>query len=109
MQRGDVWWASLPGAAGRRPVVLVSRASAYAARTSVSVAEVSTTIRGIASEVPLGKRDGLPRRCAANTDNLSTVPMAWLASKITSLSARRVHELDRALAFSLGLPFQDQG
>ena len=104
MRRGDVWWAKLPEPAGRRPVVLVSRDSAYAVRSSVTVVEVSRTARGIASEVPLTKRDGLPVRCVANADNLVTIPKVWLQSRIATLRAEKLAGLDEALRFSLGLP-----
>jgi mRNA interferase MazF len=103
MRRGELWWARLPTPAGRRPVVLVSRDAAYAVRTSVTVIEVSTTIRGIASEVPLGTRDGLPRKCVANADNVVTIPKGWLEERIAALSAERVVLLDEALCFSLGI------
>jgi mRNA interferase MazF len=103
MRRGELWWAKLPLPTGRRPVVLISRDSAYAVRAAVTVAEVSTTIRGIPSEVPLGKRDGMPRRCAINTDNLVTIPKAWLESRIDALHADRAVALDAALRFSLAL------
>jgi mRNA interferase MazF len=103
MRRGEVWWAKLPAPAGRRPVVLVSRDAAYAVRTSVTIAEVATVIRGIPAEVNLGKRDGLPRKCVVNADNLVTVPKVWLESRIAPLRAEKVEELDRALKFSLGL------
>lgn len=103
MKRGDVWWAKLPAPAGRRPVVLVSRDAAYAVRTSVTVVEVSTTIRGIGSEVPLGARDGLPRKCVANADNVVTIPKTWLDERIAALSAEKVVLLDAALRFSLGM------
>lgn len=104
MTRGEVWWASLPTPAGRRPVVLISCESSYAVRTSITVAEVSTTIRGIPSEVPLGKRDRLPRRCVVNTDNLVTIPKTWLKSRIAALHPDKRDALDAALKFSLGLP-----
>lgn len=104
MKRGEVWWAKLPEPSGRRPVVLVSREAAYGAtRTRVVVAEVSRTIRTIASEVLLTKRDGLPDRCVVNADNVATIPKSWLESRITSLSADRVEQLDRALRFALQL------
>jgi len=35
---------------------------------------VTTTIRGIAVEVPLGRREGLGQPCVANLDNLHVVP-----------------------------------
>ncbi len=103
MTKGEVWWAALPPPAGRRPVVLVSRDSAYAVRSSVTVAEVSRTIRGIPSEVPLTKRDGLPQRCVINTDNLVTIPKVWLEARISGLNASKRQALDAALKFSLAL------
>ncbi len=39
----------------------------------------STTTRGIPTEVALGKRDGLPKRCVANADSIATT---WLESRI---------------------------
>lgn len=103
MKRGDIWWARMPLPAGKRPVVLVSRDSAYAVRTSVTVVEISTTVRGIPSEVPLGKRDGLPRACAANADSLVTIPKTWLDERIAPLRPEKLQELDAALKFSLAL------
>jgi mRNA interferase MazF len=103
VRRGEIWWAEMPPPAGRRPVVLVSRDSAYAVRGSVTVVEVSRTVRGIPSEVPLGRRDGLPKKCVAKADNLVTVPKSWLRSRLAPLSKAKRAALDRALAFSLGL------
>jgi mRNA interferase MazF len=103
VKRGEVWWARLDLPAGRRPVVLVSRDAAYLIKSAVTVAEISTVIRGIASEVALGKRDGLPRPCVINTDNLVTIPKALLEAHITSLGKPKLDQLDAALRFSLGL------
>jgi mRNA interferase MazF len=93
----------MPLPAGRRPVILVSREAAYAVRASITVVEVSTKVRGIASEVPLGRRDGLPRSCVANADNLVTIPKTWLESSIAPLRRDKLDALDNALRFSLGL------
>ncbi len=103
MKRGEIWWARMPAPAGRRPVVLVSRDAAYAVRTSITVVEVSTHTRGIESEVPLAKRDGMPRSCVANADNIVTIPKAWLDSRITDLRPEKEAALDAALRFSLAL------
>ncbi len=103
MRRGEVWWARMPLPAGRRPVVLVSRDSAYAVRSSVTVVEVSRTVRGIPTEVALGKREGLPSRCVANADSLVTIPKSWLESRVTSLSKDKADALDAALRFALSL------
>lgn len=103
MTRGEVWWVSMSPPVGRRPVVLVSRASAYAVKTKITVAEVSTTVRGIPSEVSLGPADGLPRKCAANADNLVTISKARLETRITLLRPDKLGALDAALRFSLDL------
>jgi len=103
MRRGEIWWARLALPAGRRPVVLVSRDAAYMIRLSVTVAEVSTVVRAIPSEVALGKRDGMPRPCVINADNLVTISKALLESHIASLSAAKLDQLDAALQFSLAL------
>ncbi|MDQ3301321.1 MAG: type II toxin-antitoxin system PemK/MazF family toxin [Myxococcota bacterium] len=83
--------------------MLVSRDEAYLVRQKVTVAEVSTKLRAIRSEVALGHRDGMPKACAINADNLVTIPKVQLESKIVSLSAAKLRELDAALRFSFGL------
>jgi mRNA interferase MazF len=103
VRRGEIWWALLALPAGRRPVALVSRDAAYAIRSSITVAEVTTVVRAIPTEVSLGTRDGMPRPCVINSDNLVTIPKARLESKIVSLSTAKLDELDAALRFSLAL------
>jgi mRNA interferase MazF len=103
VRRGEIWWAEMPPPAGRRPVVLVSRESSYAVRASVSVVEVSRTVRGIPSEVPLGAREGLAAKCVANADNLVTIPKTWLSSRVSQLSSGKLAALDDAVRFALGI------
>ena len=103
MRRGEVWWAELPPPAGRRPVVLVSRDEAYGVRELVTIVPVTTRVRDIPVEVPLGPEDGLPKPCVANCDVLTTIPKAQLDKRITALSAEKLQLLDDALRYSLGL------
>ena len=103
MRRGEVWWARLPKPAGRRPVVLLSRDSAYAVRTAITVAPLTQTIRGIPVEVPLGPQDGLPRLCVVNLDDLATIPKALLDERITSLSDDKLRAVANAVRFALDL------
>jgi mRNA interferase MazF len=101
--RGEVYWVRFPEPAGRRPAVLVSRQESYAVRTRVTVVPVTTMVRGIPTEVRLGKRDGLPRACVANADELVTVPRDLLGERIAGLARAKLAELDEALRFALGL------
>jgi len=103
MRRGEVWWAELPAPAGRRPVVLLSRNEAYAARALVTVAPVTTRVRGIPSEVALGSREGLPKSGAANMDTVTTIPKQILSARIAALDPAKLLAIDRALRFALGL------
>ena len=104
MRRGEVWWAELPAPLGRRPVVLLSRDEAYAIRNAVTVAEVTTTMRGIPVEVVLGPEDGLPKRCVANLDTIVTIRKELLAERITILRNDRIEQINIAIKFALSLP-----
>ena len=103
MRRGEIWWAELEPPAGRRPVVLLSRDEAYGVRSLIIVAPVTTRIRRISSEVPLGTDDGMPQDCVANLDTITTIPKDCLQSRITTLSAKKLREIDAAIRFALGL------
>ena len=103
MRRGEIWWAELEPPAGRRPVVLLSRDEAYNVRLLVIVAPVTTRIRHIPSEVPLGIDDGMPQDCVANLDTITTIPKDCLQSRLTVLSTKRLKEVGAAIHFALGL------
>jgi mRNA interferase MazF len=100
LKRGEVWWAQVDK---RRPVVLLSRNEAYSVRALVIVAPVTTTVRGYAVEVKLGRREGLPRECVVNCDWLVTIAKTDLIERAGALSGAKVARLDEALRFALGL------
>ena len=100
MNRGEIWWARVDK---KRPVVLVSRQEAYAVRALVIAAPVSTTVRGFAVEVRIGRREGLPKSGVINCDWLVTIPKTALTERIGTLSTTKRRQLDEALAFALGL------
>ena len=101
MKQYEVWWASLPEPAGRRPVLLLSRTEAYSYLNKFVAVEVTSTIRHIAVEIPLGRSEGLPAKCVANCDNIRTVPRSALTKRIGQLSPRRFAEVKRALGHAL--------
>ena len=103
MQRGEIWWAEMPQPVGRRPVVLLSRDSAYRVRTSVTVGIITRTIRGIPVEVPLGIEDGLPQKCVINLDEIVTIPKNILTECITKLPAVKIAAVAEAIRFALDL------
>jgi mRNA interferase MazF len=98
----EIWWANLSQRAGERPVLLLSRDDAYEYLNKYVVAEVTTTIRNIPIEVPLGKAEGVTRRCVANCDNLRTVAASRLVKRLGSLAPSRHREVKRAVGYALG-------
>ena len=104
MRKGEVWWANLPAPTGRRPVVLLSRDAAYLIRNAVTVAEITSTIRNIPVEVPLGQADGLPKKCVINLDTIITIPKAHLDTMLATLDQDKITQINKAIKFALDLP-----
>jgi len=103
MHQGEIWWAKLPQPVGRRPVLLLSRAEAYRVRASVTVAQVTTTVRRIPVEVPLGTADGMPKDCVANLDTIMTIAKTSLEGRICTLSEPKWRQVVAALKYSFDI------
>jgi len=102
LERGDVVLYRFASPDKRRPVVILTRGSATRYLTQLTVAPVTSTIRGVPSEVVLGVEDGMKDACAVNLHNLVTVDRARLGRRVTKLSDNRMAELCRAVGFALG-------
>ncbi len=102
MNQFEIWWADLPKPAGKRPVLLLSRASAYSYLHKFVVAEITSTIRGIAIEVPVGIREGLSKHCVVNCDNLRTIAKSCLIRKLGAVNPVRYPEIKRAVGYAFG-------
>jgi mRNA interferase MazF len=100
LKQYEIWWARLPGVAGERPVLLLSRNDAYVYLNKFVVAEITTTIRDIPIEVRLGRAEGLSKACVANCDNLRTVARSWLVKRLGALSKQRQPEVKRAVGYA---------
>jgi mRNA interferase MazF len=83
-------------------VLILTRDSAIAVLNSVTVAPITSTIRSIPTEFVLTEDDGLPNTCAANFDNLQTVPKSNIGDCIARLTARKMKEAGAAVSFALG-------
>jgi mRNA interferase MazF len=103
MERGEVWWTNLAPPIGTRPVLLVSRSLAYRVRRSITVALITTSVRGIPVEVPLGPEDGMPRPCVVNCDEVHTVPIDRVDNRITTLSPEKMDAVADAVRFALDM------
>lgn len=96
-EQGEIWWAEEPEA-GRRPVLVITRSWATSVLTSVVVAPITRTVRGIPTELPLGRDDGLRIECVATFDNLRSVRRALLTERAGNLAPGRLPEMCASLA-----------
>lgn len=85
--RGDVRLYQFATPDKRRPVVALTRDSAVAYLSTVTVAPITSTIR---------------TPCAVNLHNTVTVSQQRLGKRVTQLSSSRIREICTALRFSLG-------
>ncbi len=86
----------------QRPVVVLTRDSILDRLARVTVAPVTSTIRGVASEVALGPEDGLRQPCAVNLHNIVTVPRQGLGRRVAQLDEDRLDQICSAISFALG-------
>ena len=101
MNRGDIFDADL--SVGRHPVVVITRDATIPVLTSVTVATVTSRIRGFVAEVAVGSAEGLDRDCVVNCNDLSTIPKRMLARQRGSLGPGAMRRLDDALRIALDL------
>lgn len=74
--------------------------------TKVTVAPITSTVKGLNSEVPVGKENGLDNECAASIDNVLTIPVTALGRTVGFLSQAQESQLACAivLAYDLEIP-----
>ena len=96
---GQVWWADLDKV---RPVVVLTRAAVAPLLRRVVVAPVTTTARGLATEVGLGPAEGVRDGSVANLDNLQLISIDWLLQRTGRVDDDRWPEFCRATARVLG-------
>lgn len=92
---GQVWWADLDKI---RPVLILTRSRVAPRLHRVLVAPITTTERGIATEVALGAGEGVQDRCVANLDNVQLLPVGRLLRRAGAVDATRWPEVCAAMA-----------
>lgn len=80
---------------------MITRDRAIPFLRNVCVAQVTSTIRGLPTEVPLGKEHGVARECVVNCDNLFTIPKRALGARRGSLGPEDMERLRSALRIAL--------
>lgn len=100
--RGRRWRHGPKFESGRRPVLVLTRDDLIDHLSTVAVAPITSTIRGVPFEVALGIEDVMKVPCAVNLHNAVTVVQARLGKRLSSLSPRMMREVCVAIRFSLG-------
>jgi len=100
--RGDVRLYQFAPPDKKRPALVLTRNSAIRYLSTVTVAPITSTIRGVPSEVVLDEEDGMKSPCAVNLHNAVTVSQNRLGKRVAQLSSLRMSEICTALRFSLG-------
>ena len=87
-----------------RPVLIMTRELVRPYLRRVTVAPITTTIRGLSTEVPVGPENGLDHSGVVSCDNLATVPTSTLGRLVGHLLPAQELRLAEAVrtAFDLG-------
>ena len=101
MTRGEIWFAQL--GRKRRPVLVLTRPEVIEVRALVTVAEVTTSIRGIAAEVDFDHEDaGLDQPSVINCDGLHTITKGSLTTYAGSLNEDTMERVCSAVGYAVG-------
>jgi mRNA interferase MazF len=86
-----------------RPVLILTRELVRPHLSRVTVAPVTTTVRGLSTEVPVGPANGLDRDCVVSCDNILTVPTSTVGRQIGYLLPEQEETLAEAIRTAFDL------
>lgn len=92
---GQLWWADLDKV---RPVVVLTRQRVASRLARVVVAPITTTARGLATEVALGPAEGVREGSVASLDNVQLVPVDCLLRRAGRVAPERWPQFCSAMA-----------
>jgi len=84
-----------------RPVLILTRELVRPHMNTVTVAPITTTIRGLSTEVPVGVPNGLEERCVVACDHVTTIPVTALGEQV----GRLLDEQESALTAAIHAAF----
>jgi mRNA interferase MazF len=86
-----------------RPVLVLTRETVRPHLTNVTIAPITSTIRGLSTEVPVGTANGLDHDSVVSLDNIQTIPARHLGRQIGLLLIAQEEALAHAIhaAFDL--------
>ena len=101
VRRGEIWLAELDK---RRPVVVLTRDPLGRLLHSVIVGPITSTVRGLTTEVDLTEADGVRKPSVVNLDNLQLVPRARMVRRVGKATPATLRAICVATAEAIGCP-----
>ena len=86
-----------------RPVLILTREIVRPHLSRVTVAPITTTVRGLSTEVPVGRANGLDHDSVVSCDNIVTVPVDALGRRLGFLLAEQEAALSEAIRTAFDL------
>jgi mRNA interferase MazF len=88
-----------------RPVLVLTREIVRPHLNSVTIAPITSTIRGLSTEVQVGTRNGLSRDCVVACDHITTIPADALGKQIGLLLEDQEPDLTEAIHAAFDLAY----
>jgi mRNA interferase MazF len=101
VHRGEVWLVDLDKT---RPVIVLTRDPLGRLLHSVIIAPVTSTIRGLSTEVPVGLDDGIRHPSVANLDNVQLLARHRFRRRVGRVQPATMRALCVALSVALDCP-----
>jgi mRNA interferase MazF len=92
-----------------RPVVVLTREPVRAAMRRVTVAPITTTVKGLSTEVAVGAENGLEQPGVISCDNIITIDKAALGRHVGFLFERQERDLAAAVVSAFALRVEERG
>ncbi len=102
VNRGEIWLLRFRSPDKRRPVLVLTRQNVIELIDTVTVAPITSTIRGAPGEVVIGEGEGLKHASAVKLDLVQTVRQDGLGHFVGSLGEGKMAEVCRAMAWAMG-------
>ncbi len=112
MNRGEIWWATLPAPSGsepgfRRPLLIIQSDAFNRSRISTVIAVAITSnlnLSGAPGNVTLSRKNtGLPKKSVANVSQIVTIDKSLLAERAGTLNPDILKEIDAGIRLALSI------
>lgn len=86
-----------------RPVLILTREQVRPYLNAISVAPITSTVRGLSTEVPVGSANGLDHESVVSCDNITTIPRNAIGRLLGYLHPDQEPNLAQAIAAAYDL------